>query len=247
VGARLDLRTWPEAETLHRAPLAVKLEGGGIAVLFRYGVAVLLGASPEAERALRDRLATRAENRYESGEPEELDIRIDPGRPEGLQEGTLVVQSGSLERLLLAAEALSKSLLLSHYETRLAGNFDHIEALGSELELTGGIRGDTRGHLKHIGGLLLIESRMVGRAEIGDKPELLWEHPELEGLNALLEDEFEIHERLAALDRKLELVARTERTIVDLISTRHSLRLEWYIVILIVLEILLTIYQLWLR
>jgi hypothetical protein len=44
-----------------------------------------------------------------------------------------------------------------------------------------------------------------------------------------------------ALDRKLELVARTERTIVDLISTRHSLRAEWYIASLIVLEILLTI------
>ena len=34
--------------------------------------------------------------------------------------------------------------------------------------------------------------------------------------------EFEIHERLAALDRKLELVARTERTIVDL----HDRRLD---------------------
>jgi len=42
-------------------------------------------------------------------------------------------------------------------------------------------------------------------------------------------------------------VARTERTIVDLISTEHSLRVEWYIVSLIVLEILLTIYQLWLQ
>ena len=40
---------------------------------------------------------------------------------------------------------------------------------------------------------------MVGRAEIGDKPELLWEHPELERLYALLETEFEIRERLAAL------------------------------------------------
>jgi hypothetical protein len=36
--------------------------------------------------------------------------------------------------------------------------------------------------------------------------------------------EFEIHERLAGLDRKL--VARTERT---MISTRHSLRVEWFI------------------
>ena len=246
LGERFDLRTWPEAETIHRAPLAVKLDAG-MAVLFRYGVAVLLGASPDAERALRERLSARTENAYESVESDELDIRIDPARPEGLQEGTLVVQSGSLERLLLIAEAMSKSLLLSHYETRLAGNFDHIDALARELERTGGIRGNTRGHLKHIGAMLLIESRMVGRAEIGDKAELLWDHPELEGLNALLEDEFEIHERLAALDRKLELVARTERTIVDLISTRHSLRVEWYIVSLIVLEILLTIYQLWLR
>ena len=91
------------------------------------------------------------------------------------------------------------------------------------------------------------EQRMVGRAEIGEKPELLWEHPRLEGLNAILEDEFEIHERLAALDRKLELVARTERTLVDLISTRHALRVEWYIVALIVLEILLTVYGMALR
>ena len=42
LGARLDLRNWPEAETLARAPLTTRLPGGGLAVLFRYGVAVLL-------------------------------------------------------------------------------------------------------------------------------------------------------------------------------------------------------------
>ena len=42
-------------------------------------------------------------------------------------------------------------------------------------------------------------------------------------------------------------MARTERTLADLISTRHALRVEWYIVILIVLEIMLTVYQLWVR
>src|SRR5205807_8717874 len=135
---------------IHRGPRAVKRDAG-IAVLFRYGVAVLLGASADAERALRARLSARTENAYESVEAEELDIRIDPARPEGLQEGTLVVQSGSLERLLLIAEAMSKSLLLSHYETRLAGNFDYIDGLARELERTGGFRGSTRGHVKHSG------------------------------------------------------------------------------------------------
>jgi RNA 3'-terminal phosphate cyclase len=44
---------------------------------------------------------------------------------------------------------------------------------------------------------------------------------------------------------EVELVARTERTLADLISTRHALRVEWYIVALVALEIALTVYQLW--
>jgi uncharacterized Rmd1/YagE family protein len=247
LGARLDLRNWPEADTLARAPLTTRLAGGGVAVLFRYGVAVLLDAPASAEQALRERLAPLTEHRYRSPEVEELDVRVDEARPAGLQDGVLVLQSASLERLQLVAEALSKSVLLAHYEGRIASDFDRIEPLALELERRGRMGGGTREHLKRIGALLLIEQRMVGRAEIGDKPELLWDHPRLERLNALLEDEFEIRERLAALDRKLELAARTERTLVELISTRHALRVEWYIVALIAFEIALSLYALWSR
>jgi len=242
LAARFDLKNWPEGETLARAPLAIRTPSGGVAVLFRYGLAVLFGMAANDEEQLRGRLLQLAENPYQRAEIEELEVRVEPGRAEGLHEGRLVVQSGSLERLQLIAEALSKSVLLGHYETRLAADFDRIEPLALQLEREGRIRGGNRANLKQIGALLLIEGRMVGRAQIGDKAELLWDHPELERLNAVLEDEFEIHERLAALDRKLELAARTERTLVDLISTNHALRVEWYIVALIVFEILLTLY-----
>jgi uncharacterized Rmd1/YagE family protein len=242
LAARFDLRNWPEGETLARAPLAIGVPSGGVAVLFRYGVAVLFGVLANDEEELRGRLQQLAANPYQRAEIEELEVRVDPARTEGLQEGRLVVQSGSLERLQLIAEALSKSVLLGHYEARLAADFDRIEPLALQLERHGRIRGGNRDHLKRIGALLLMESRMVGRAEVGDKAELLWDHPELERLNAVLEDEFEIHERLAALDRKLDLAARTERTLVDLISTGHALRVEWYIVALIIFEILLTLY-----
>jgi len=243
LGGRLDLRSWPEAETLARAPLTARLAGGGFAVLFRYGVVVLFNASPESEHALRERLAPVTAHRYHRPDVEELEVRVDATRPEGLQEGSLVLQSASLERLQLVAEALGKSVVLAHYEARLAEDFERIEPIAAELSRDGRIRGATREHLKRIGTLLTIEERMVGRAEIGDKPELLWDHPRLEGLNALLEDEFEIHERLAALDRKLELAARTERTLIDLMSSRHALRVEWYIVGLFAFEILLSLYR----
>jgi uncharacterized Rmd1/YagE family protein len=247
LGARLELRNWPEAEIAGRMPLAVRVAGGGLAVLFRYGVAVLFGVAAEAERPLRERLAPLTEHRYRSTETEELEVRIDPARAEGLQEGALVLQSGALERLQLVADALSKSLLLGHYETRMAADFDRIEPLALQLERQGRMRWGVREHVKRIGALLLIEHRMVGRAEIGDKPEVLWDHPGLERLYALLDAEFEIRERLDALERKLELGDRTVRTLVDLINARHSLRVEWYIVGLIVVEILLTLYGMWAR
>lgn len=85
---------------------------------------------------------------------------------------------------------------------------------------------------------------MVGQVEVVDKPELLWEHPELERLYLRLEDEFEIRERHAALQRKFELVSRTAQTALEVLRNRQNLRVEWYIVILIVVEILLTLYQL---
>jgi uncharacterized Rmd1/YagE family protein len=247
LAARLDLRSWPETDALARAPLMVRVPAGGVAVLFRYGVAVFFGVAADAERSFCERLASIAAHRYRSVENEELEIRIEEARPEGVTENALVLHAGGIERLQLIADALSKSLLLGHYETRLAADFDSIEPLALELDRKGGIRGGTREHLKRIGGLLLMEHRMVGRAEIGEKPELLWDHPRLERLHALLEDEFEIRERLAALDRKVELAQRTERTLVELISTRHALRVEWYIVALIAVEILLTLYGMALR
>jgi len=61
-------------------------------------------------------------------------------------------------------------------------------------------------------------------------------------LFARLEDEFELRERHTAIERKLELISRTSNTLLELLSSRHTLRVEWYIVILIIFEILLSLY-----
>jgi required for meiotic nuclear division protein 1 len=88
---------------------------------------------------------------------------------------------------------------------------------------------------------------MVGRVEVADKPELLWDRPELGRLYGRLEDEYELIERHVALERKLALLSRTVETLLDLLQDKRNLRVEWYIVVLIVIEILLTLYQLFLK
>ena len=43
------------------------------------------------------------------------------------------------------------------------------------------------------------------------------------------------------------MISQTAHTVLELLSSKHALRVEWYIVMLIILEILLTLYQLFFR
>jgi len=47
-----------------------------------------------------------------------------------------------------------------------------------------------------------------------------------------------------ALERKLDLISRTAETLLGLLQDKRTLRVEWYIVILIVVEIVLYVYEL---
>jgi uncharacterized Rmd1/YagE family protein len=242
---RIDLRGLSGAATLATNPLALEVKGGGIAVLFRYGVVVCFDVAAMEEIAFLDRLGGFASAPYASPETEEVRVRIEAQAREGsVQGGAVVLEDASLERLQVIADVLSKSVLLALYESQVASEFDRIEPLAAELERSGRIPGQTRALLSKIGAMLLVSQRMVGRAAITEKPELLWDHPALEGLFGRLEDEYEIIERHGALERKLNLISNTVQTLLEMLGSRHSLRVEWYIVILIVVEILLTLYEL---
>ncbi len=245
---RIDLKGLRGANALATNPLAVEVKGGGMAVLFRYGVVVLFDVAAMEELAFLGQLGAFAANPYPTPETEAVRVRVEAAEArEGVQGGAVVLQDASLERLQVIADVLSKSVLLALYESQVASEFDRIEPLAAELERSGRIPGQTKELLRKIGAMLLVSQRMVGRAAITEKPELLWDHPGLEGLFGRLEDEYEIIERQGALERKLNLISSTVQTLLEMLSSRHSLRVEWYIVILIVIEILLTLYELFVR
>ena len=97
-----------------------------------------------------------------------------------------------------------------------------------------------------IGNALLVQHRVSGRVAVGEKPDALWDRPDLERLYARLEDEYELKERVDTLNRKLAVVAETADTLADIIDTRLiQLRLELIVVVLIAFEIVVTFYQIY--
>jgi len=242
IGERIDLKGWRTVDKLASNPITVEVKGGGAATLHRYGVVVFFDVSPAEEMAFLANMQPLVANPYATPETEDLEIRIEPGDRESVVSGVAYLENAAAPRLQVIADILSKSALLSLYEKKISAEFDRIEPLAAKLDRSGRIPGQSKALLKNIGSMLLVEQRMVGRAEITEKPETLWDNPALEGLFARLEDEFEIKERHAAIERKLNLLSHTTHTVLELLNSKHSLRVEWYIVILIVAEILLQLY-----
>jgi uncharacterized Rmd1/YagE family protein len=241
LGDRLDLKLFKLSDCLSTTPLTLEVDAaGGIAVLFRYGVVVLFGVPITAELRFVESLKPLLSNAYATPEVEELEIHCGMTSL-GVQSGAVSLDTLSLEKLQVIADALSKNLVLSLYEKKVAGEFDKIEPLAQELATHGKVSGGSKQLLSKIGHMLLIEHRMVGRAEIGDKPETLWDFPHLEGLYASLEDEFELIERQSALDRKLGLISDTAQTLADVWDNKQLHKLEWYVIGLILFEIVLSL------
>ena len=244
LGDRIDTTGLERHDVLSTIPLAFRVEGGSFVVLFRYGVAVLFGMTPlqadEIIRSLEGRIAGRL------GRPEEelAQIEIAPDKDEQITPaGAISLKVLLPEHVLIIADALATNVILAHDERNVSAVFDVIEPLARELSEHGRAPGGRRRILKHIGNALLVQQRVSGLVAVAEKPDVLWERPDLERFYARLEGEYELKERADLLTRKLTVISDTGKALADIIDTERSLRLERIIIALILLETIFTGYQ----
>jgi uncharacterized Rmd1/YagE family protein len=247
IGDRINTAGF-EGQVLSSAPLAVRVGEHGIAVLFRYGVVVLIGLSSEEEADFLERLRVRIFGKITPPEEERAKIQIAKEAEEPIPVGgPILVKELSVERLLLVSDALAKSVVLGRDEREVANVFDTIEPFAHELAKFGKTSRNRTDLLKLMGNALLVQHRVSGRVAVGEKPDVLWDRPDLERLYARLQDEYELTERVETLNRKLTVIADTATTLADIIDTKRSLRLEIIVVILIAFEIVITFYEIYIR
>ncbi|MBR1124577.1 RMD1 family protein [Bradyrhizobium lablabi] len=245
VADRINTSGLERGDVLATTPLTFRVNDNGVAVLFRYGVVVLIGLNALEEdeflRSLESRLTRPFARRDEESAAIELATDKDEQIPPG---GPVCLQSLSPERLILISEVLAKSVVLARHEREVTAVFDTTEPFARELAQSGRMSGGRIAILKNIGNALSVRHRVTGPVEVSDKPDILWDKPHLERLYARLEDEYEIKERAESLNAKLGVIADSAQVMTDIIDTKRSLRLELIIVFLILFEVIITVYQL---
>ncbi|MGB8699015.1 MAG: RMD1 family protein [Thermosynechococcaceae cyanobacterium] len=247
MGERLNLKTLETAAHLATNPLVIRAGSDGCAVLFRYGVAVFFNLTAIEEESFLERLRPYISEPAQTIVSEQIELAFEVDTKERLERNVIWLRDRGFERLQVVADIFAKSVILEYYENQIASLFERIRPFADAIQNQGVRRPKDQELLRQIGGTLLIQHKMVGIVEVGEKPDPLWERPDLERLYLRLEDEYELRERLLALERKLSLVSRTAETALKLMQHDSSHRVEWYIVALIVVEILISVYDLWIK
>ncbi|SFH97374.1 RMD1 family protein [Bradyrhizobium sp. Gha] len=244
LGERINASNLELGTLVSSTPAAFRVHAG-LAVIFRYGVVVLIGLLPSEEKVLLDSLKSRITGEFSPIEEETAQAQLcKDENAEAIQPGgPICLAKFSDERLLLIADALAKSTSLARDERRVAAVFDVIEPFARELAEKGRTSRRRKGILQLIGNALLVQQRVAGRVAVAEKPDALWEKPQLDRLYARLEDEYELKERLDTLERKITVIAETADALTDIIDTQRSLRLEIAVVVLIVIEVAIGCFQ----
>src|SRR5688572_29880654 len=83
VAERIDVRAITGFEIIAKSPYMVKLGGGGIAAVFRYGAVVLFNASSGEKARLLETVAPHASGPGDTGAEEVAMIQVGPDEEEG--------------------------------------------------------------------------------------------------------------------------------------------------------------------
>jgi uncharacterized Rmd1/YagE family protein len=244
VGERIDTAGLERPDMISSLPLAFRVGTQGMVALFRFGVAVMVGLTPLEEEDTLMKLRSRVTGARARGDDETAVLELAPDSDEQKSSsGPIQIKNLSPPRFLVIADALAKTVALARDEREVNAVFDVIEPFAAKLAASGRPPFRRRAMLKLIGQALLAQHRVSGRVAVEEKPDALWDHPELERLYARLADEYELNERADVLKRKLDVIGDTAQALTDIIDADRATRLEAAIVILIVLELIAAIVQ----
>ncbi len=248
VGEGLDLKGLERQDAFSANPVAFHTASKGTAILFKFGAVAFFNMTPVEEDELLRGLAHRILQPLQERESESAVLLIAPEEEHlTTSSGAIRLRSAAPELLLLVGEAFAVSVALAYDERRIAAAFEKIEPVAASLIKRRLPPGPQANMLEQIGEALLIQKRLASRVDLDAKPDVLWDHPEFERLWAKLVDEYDLTARARAVERKLVVIRETADTITDLISTRTSHRLEFYIIILIAIELALALYDRFLK
>jgi len=145
--------------------------------------------------------------------------------------------------LELVSLVLAQSVAMDYYEEDVAEMTGRVDQLAVHLATRGKLAGRERLILRFIGSTMVTRTQILTTLSLLDAPSSTWEREDYDRLYRALRVTFEIDDRYRTLEHKLRMVQDNLALVVDLVQHRRAALLELVVVILILMELVLAIYE----
>jgi uncharacterized Rmd1/YagE family protein len=149
----------------------------------------------------------------------------------------LIVPELDNDVLRITLLQVAQSTALDYYQASAQSLLDETTVLVNQLEEFGSLRISKKKLLKTIGKTLNTKNRIFDNLYILDSPPIVWEKEQVGKINAGLYKTFDLGVRFREIDYLLKMVESNLSLFIDLTNERESHRLEWVIIILILIEV----------
>lgn len=138
----------------------------------------------------------------------------------------------------IIANIIAKSVALEQIEARVDIVFDKMEEIIAKLD-RGQLAVPDSELARTAATILNFKYRSLSHIMILDKPDVTWDIEEADRLYSTLANQFELNQRYSQIKHKSDTLLDINEVFTGLSHARRSARLEWIIIILIAIEIVL--------
>jgi uncharacterized Rmd1/YagE family protein len=236
-----NLKKYPFITREH--PIVLKVGLGQYVVLTKFGTITFWNVSKKLREELIEEISPFVENFNKNYNYLDT-LKVFTGKDiEDVKFGRVYLTKIDKEKIQIISFVLSQSVALERFEKEIEERILELEKVINVLK-SGTWKGlKERRLLNQFGDILSMKQRTISHLSLFDKPETTWERPEIERLYNKLYFEFELPDRFDILNEKIKFLSDHNKILLDFISTQRSNFLEAIIVILILIEILIFIFE----
>ncbi len=142
-----------------------------------------------------------------------------------------------VQQIKIISYVLSQSVALERYEDEIETSLSEIGVIVENLKSSGRALLSERQLLQQIGKVLSVKQTAVAHLSLFDKPEEVWESPELEDIYNRMNAEYELQDRFDVLDEKIKYLSDTSQMLMNFLAEKRSEFLETIIILLFVVDL----------
>ena len=223
--------------------LHVRYPDGTLALVYDFGALVVFGGEGRREEI------AQAVGQRDGGASkpftEDFLVVVDPEAPPGgeVRFDRVVVRELSPGVQVVVALLVAQSAAMDYYGDDVASVLDRTGAITRDLQIHGRFRGRIKEITRFIGTCIQTRNAVIETLALFDKPDITWEVEHLDKLYVRLREVLEIEDRFRNLEYRLRMIQDNLVLLVDLSRQRQTIYLEVVVVLLILFEALIMLWQ----